>query len=257
MLTVRDLSINLKGNKEYLTKNISFTLNEGKILGIIGESGSGKSLVCRAIMRLLDEDIFDVRGEVIFKDADIFGLSNSELNRIRGECIAMIMQNPMSAFSPTSKIKSQIVETLRAHKKVSGKDLLKDIEMKFMELGLYETKRILNSYSYELSGGMLQRIMIALTLLLSPKLIIADETTTALDIKTQALVLKELKKIKQSNVAIIVVTHNFGVLFELADDVLVMRNGEVIERGSVYQIFDNPLNKYTRELLAASNLKGG
>ena len=167
----------------------------------------------------------------------------------------MIMQNPMTAFDPVTRIGSQMVETLRVHQQVSKEQAAAAITQELTNLGLDGIPRILNSYPHELSGGMLQRIMIALALLLSPELIIADEATTALDVHTQAVILEEFAAIRKAGISMIVVTHNFGVLAKLADDVVVLYDGSVVEHGSVYQIFDTPTQPYTRELLKASNLK--
>ena len=255
LLTVKHLSVRLKTSRTPLVNDVSFQAKSGQILGIIGESGSGKSMTCRALMGLLDNTHFLTSGEAFFKGQDLFKLPSKKLRQLRGNHIAMIMQNPMTAFDPVTRIGSQMVETLRVHQQVSKEQAAAAITQELTNLGLDGIPRILNSYPHELSGGMLQRIMIALALLLSPELIIADEATTALDVHTQAVILEEFAAIRKAGISMIVVTHNFGVLAKLADDVVVLYDGSVVEHGSVYQIFDTPTQPYTRELLKASNLK--
>lgn len=255
LLTVNHLSVRLKKSGTLLVNDVSFQAKSGQILGIIGESGSGKSMTCRALMGLLDNTRFLTSGEALFKGQDLFKLSSKKLRQLRGNHIAMIMQNPMTAFDPITRIGSQMAETLRVHQQVSKEQAAAAITRELTNLDLDGIPRILNSYPHELSGGMLQRIMIALALLLSPELIIADEATTALDVHTQAIILEEFTAIRNAGISMIVVTHNFGVLAKLADDVVVLHDGSVVEHGSVYQIFDKPAQPYTRELLKASNLK--
>lgn len=257
LLTVNHLSVRLKKKGTSLVNDVSFQANSGQILGIIGESGSGKSMTCRTLMGLLDPSRFLISGEALFKGQDLFKLPSKKLRPLRGNHIAMIMQNPMTAFDPVTRIGSQMVETLRAHQQSSKEQAIASITQELAKLGLDDVPRILNSYPHELSGGMLQRIMIALALLLSPELIIADEATTALDVHTQAVILEEFTAIRNAGISMIVVTHNFGVLAKLADDVVVLHDGSVVEHGSVYQIFDKPTQPYTQELLQASNLKRG
>ena len=258
LLTVNHLSVRLKKKGTLLVNNVSFQANSGQILGIIGESGSGKSMTCRALMGLLDPSPLSHQWRCHFSKVRIY----SSCHRKNCGCcvenhIAMIMQNPMTAFDPVTRIGSQMVETLRAHQQISKEQAVTSITQELAKLGLGDVPRILNSYPHELSGGMLQRIMIALALLLSPELIMADEATTALDVHTQAVILEEFTAIRNAGISMIVVTHNFGVLAKLADDVVVLHDGSVVEHGSVYQIFDKPTQPYTQELLQASNLKRG
>lgn len=255
LLTVNRLSVRLQREKAKLVNEVSFQVNRGQILGLIGESGSGKSMTCRALLGLLDPGRFAVSGEALFRGQDLLRLPPKELQRLRGKHIAMVMQNPMTAFDPVLRIGSQMIETLRIHQPLSKKQAAARISQEFLRLGLKDISRIMNSYPYELSGGMLQRIMIALALLLSPDLIIADEATTALDVRTQAVILNEFAAIRDAGISMIVVTHNFGVLAKLADEVVVLFDGAVVEQGSVYQIFDSPAQSYTQELLRARDLK--
>ncbi len=255
LLEVKNLSILLKKQRTPIVDGVSFQVDKGQILGVIGESGSGKSMTCRAILGLIDSHRFSVSGTAVFHGNNLLQIPSQALQRLRGQKIAMIMQNPMTAFDPVYKVGAQMLETLRTHLHVSHREALLKIETELKRLGLTDARRIMNSFPYELSGGMLQRIMIALALLLSPELIIADEATTALDVRTQAAILDKFQKIRNAGIAMIVVTHNFGVLAKLADHVVVLKDGAIVERGTVYQIFDAPAQEYTRELLQASNLR--
>ena len=257
LLEIKNLKIIHRKYKKTLIDNINFGLNDSEILGIIGESGSGKTLTCRSVLNLLDRKAFDVSGEILFENQNLLSLSDKSLNAVRGKKIALIMQNPMSAFDPMSKIGKQILETLKLHQNASKKHLMASIEENLTKFGLSETERILNSFPSQLSGGMLQRLMVILALMLSPEIIIADETTTALDIKTQSIVLEQFIKIKESGISLIVITHDFRVIAKLADNVIVMKDGIIIEKGTVFEIFNSPKTDYTKNLLQASILKGG
>ena len=251
LLEIKNLKIIHRKYKKTLIDNINFGLNDSEILGIIGESGSGKTLTCRSVLNLLDRKAFDVSGEILFENQNLLSLSDKSLNAVRGKKIALIMQNPMS------KIGKQILETLKLQQNASKKHLMASIEENLTKFGLSETERILNSFPSQLSGGMLQRLMVILALMLSPEIIIADETTTALDIKTQSIVLEQFIKIKESGISLIVVTHDFRVIAKLADNVIVMKDGIIIEKGTVFEIFNSPKTDYTKNLLQASILKGG
>lgn len=251
ILEVRDLNIVILKNKNPLVKNVSFDVGRGKILGIIGESGSGKTLTCKAIMKLLNRKIFAVRGSVRFKGNDLFLMSEKQSNSVIGKDISIIMQNPMTAFDPMMKIGNQIVETIKAHTKSSKKQAYEMGICALEKMNLNRVAEIMNSYPHTLSGGMLQRVMIAISLILEPSIIIADEATTALDVKTQSIILNEFNKMRDSGIGLIVITHDFGVIAKVADDVIVMKEGEIIDGGTVHEIFYNPRTEYTKELLDA------
>ncbi|SRR3712207_3153375 len=257
ILEVRNLSIIHKKTKQRLVNNINFDLKKGGILGIIGESGSGKTLTCQCILNLLSREIFDVNGEVLFQNDNLISLTEENLNLIRGNKIALIMQNPIIAFDPMTRIGTQLIESVQVHQKLSKNEIIIMLEKMLIEFGMTDVKRILRSFPSQLSGGMLQRLMIILALSLSPDIIIADEATTALDIKTQSTVLDEFNKIKKMGISLIIVTHDFGVIAKLADNVIVMKDGNFIESGTVYDIFDSPKELYTKELLLSNLLKGG
>lgn len=257
ILKVKSLNITHKKTKQCLVNNINFSLKKGEILGIIGESGSGKTLTCRCILNLLRKETFNINGEVLFQNKNLISLTEEKLNSIRGNKIALIMQNPILAFDPMVRIGTQLIESVQVHKKLPKNEIILMLEKALIEFGMTDIKRILRSFPSQLSGGMLQRLMIILALSSSPDIIIADEATTALDIKTQSIVLDEFKKIKEMGISLIIVTHDFGVIAKLADNVIVMKDGTFIESGTVYDIFDSPKELYTKELLLSNLLKGG
>ena len=250
LLTVKNLKVKITNNN-YLVKGVSFNVQRGRILGIIGESGSGKTLICKAIIQLLSKKTFSVTGIAEFENRNILKLTEKEINKIRGKSITMIMQNSMTAFNPVIKIGPQIIETLRAHMLITKKEAYELGVSYLKKMNLDRVEELMNSYSYALSGGMLQRIMISLSLMLKPTIIIADEVTTALDVKTQDIILTEFEKIRNENIGLMVVSHDFGVIAQIADDVIVVKDGEIIESGTVFDIFDNPQTAYTKELLSA------
>lgn len=254
LLTVKDLKIKIAKNK-YLVKGISFEVQRGRVLGIVGESGSGKTLTCKAIMQLLSRKTFTVTGMAKFEKRNILNLSEKEMNKIRGKNISMIMQNPMTAFNPVIKIGDQIIETLRAHLTITKQEAYELGLVHLKKMNLDRVEELMNSYSYALSGGMLQRMMIALSLMLKPSIIIADEVTTALDVKTQGIILAEFEQIRDENIGLMVVSHDFGVIAQIADDVIVMKDGEIIESGTVFDLFDHPKTAYTKALLSARFLR--
>lgn len=254
MLEVEKLNItSIKQNKKILN-DISFKLEKADILGILGESGSGKTMMCKAIMGLLNRKVFDVKGSILLNCEDLLKMNDKQIKGKIGKDISMIMQNPMTAFKPMSKIGTHIVETLKSHKKIS-KNQAYNIGIKELKaMNLKRIEEIMNSYPHMLSGGMLQRIMIAITLMLEPSLVIADEATTALDVNNQCVILEELKKIRNKGISIIVVTHDFKVVEKIAKDVLVMKDGNIVEKGTASQILTLPKKEYTKEFLKASLL---
>ena len=250
ILTVNNLNIALKKHKT-LVSHISFQVNKGKVLAIIGESGSGKTLTCKAILQILNSRVFNVSGQIKLYETDLLTLNSKQKQKIIGKQISMIMQNPMSAFDPMMKIGTHIVETLRAHTNLTKRQAY-DLGLKNLaKMNLKRVDQLMNSYPHQLSGGMLQRVMIAISLMLKPSVIIADEATTALDTKNQSIILEEFKKIRNSGVALVVVTHDFGVVAKIADDVIVMKKGEIVESGTVHKIFHHAQSEYTKQLLRA------
>lgn len=258
LLEVNNLSVKLNKKRKDLIKNVSFSIKQHCSLGIIGESGSGKTVTSKAILKLLNPKIFAIKGQIVFNNQNLMNLNRHQLNNIRGKQIAMIMQNPMTAFAPMLRIEKQVVDTLTFHLQLSKKEAYDKALKEMARINLSNSQKIMHSYPHELSGGMLQRIMIALTLLLEPKLIIADEATTAVDAISEKMILDELKKVKERGISLLIITHDFGVAAALADKLLVMRNGEVIEKGLTNKLLTSPKHFYTKQLVEASLLtKGG
>ncbi|SHN58742.1 ABC transporter ATP-binding protein [Desulfitobacterium chlororespirans] len=256
VLAVRNLSITYRHHAASVS-NVSFALGKGKVLGLAGESGSGKSSVCKAILGLLTPGPAAVSGEIDFMGEELLALPYEERRRINGKEIVFIMQNPMTAFDPCMKIKHHFMETFMAHLLCSKRDALHYASAMLGRVGLGEGDRIMDSYPHMLSGGMLQRVMIALAISLNPILIIADEPTTALDAESQSTVLSLLQTVIRSyQPAMLLVSHELRVLSLLADDIAVMKDGRLIETGSTRDVFGNPQQEYTRELMAAHSLMG-
>jgi peptide/nickel transport system ATP-binding protein/oligopeptide transport system ATP-binding protein len=233
-------------------EEVSFTVAAGEVLGIVGESGSGKSVTALTIMGLLPQPPARVAGgSVRFAGQELVGLAESQMRRIRGPGIAMVFQEPMTSLNPLFSIGDQIMETFRAHERLPPRvQRIRAIEL-LDKVGIPSAARRLDDYPHQLSGGQRQRVMIAIALSCRPRLLIADEPTTALDVTIQAQILDLLLDLRDEfGMAIMVITHNMGVVAETADRVLVMYAGRVIEQGPVEKIFDRPLHPYTRGLLA-------
>ena len=232
-------------------EDVSFSLKEGEILGIVGESGSGKSVTALTIMGLLPRPPARIAaGKVMFQGQDLTKLSAREMQRIRGPGIAMIFQEPMTSLNPVFSIGDQIMETIRAHENLPAAALRKRAIDMLDKVGIPSAARRLDDYPHQMSGGQRQRVMIAIALACNPKLLIADEPTTALDVTIQAQILDLLMDLRDEfRMAIMVITHNMGVIAETADRVLVMYAGRVIEEAPVARVFDHPVHPYTRGLL--------
>jgi peptide/nickel transport system ATP-binding protein/oligopeptide transport system ATP-binding protein len=232
-------------------EDISFSLKEGEILGIVGESGSGKSVTALTVMDLLPKPPARVvAGDVTFAGQRLTGLSDREMQRIRGPGISMIFQEPMTSLNPVFSIGDQIMETIAAHERLPQAELRRRAIDMLDRVGIPSASRRLDDYPHQMSGGQRQRVMIAMALACNPKLLIADEPTTALDVTIQAQILDLLMDLRDEyGMAIIIITHNMGVIAETADRVMVMYAGRVIEEAPVATLFDRPLHPYTRGLL--------
>ncbi|WP_338144493.1 ABC transporter ATP-binding protein [Neoroseomonas marina] len=232
-------------------EEVSFSLKEGEILGIVGESGSGKSVTALTVMGLLPQPPARVAaGEVVFNGQNLTRMSDRDMQRIRGPGISMIFQEPMTSLNPVFSIGDQIMETIAAHERLSQADLRKRAIDMLDKVGIPSASKRLDDYPHQMSGGQRQRVMIAMALACNPKLLIADEPTTALDVTIQAQILDLLMDLRDEfGMAIMIITHNMGVIAETADRVLVMYAGRVIEEAPVAQVFDRPLHPYTRGLL--------
>ena len=253
ILDVRQLQTDfyIDGSVIPAVDKITFTVSKGETLGIVGESGSGKSVTSLSVMRLIPNPPGRITsGKVLFKGEDLLQKTEDEIRRIRGNNISMIFQEPMTSLNPVYTVGKQISETIMLHQKIGKKDAMyKAVEMLRMVKVPLPEKRI-KQYPHELSGGMRQRVMIAMALSCGPELLIADEPTTALDVTIQAQILEILKQLKQEiGMAVMLITHDLGVVAEVADNVLVMYCGRIVEYASVYDIFANPKHPYTTGLL--------
>lgn len=245
-------SVEISFNGEAVTHDVSFSLREGEILGIVGESGSGKSSLLKAAVGLLGADGLVTRGDIFFDGKNLPDLSEREMRKICGSKIGMIFQDAKSSLCPVRTIGSQIHESMSAHMKISktGSKALA-LEM-FDKLELKNGERIWNSYPFELSGGMNQRVGIAVAMLMKPPVLLADEPTSALDVFAQKQVTEEMLRLRELfGTAIMLITHDISVVSAMADSILVLKDGEIMEYGLAKQILNEPKNSYTKELLAA------
>ncbi|NWK84768.1 ABC transporter ATP-binding protein [Staphylococcus sp. GSSP0090] len=250
LLQVNGLTIKDSQTNQLLVEQIHFQVDSGETLGIIGESGSGKTITCRALTGINDPRLV-VTGDIQFDGKPILKLPESALKQHRGRDIAMIMQQGSRAFDPSTRVSKQMIETMRVHTKMSKKAIVTTLIHYMAYMKLKQPKQILQSYPYMLSGGMLQRLMIVLALALKPKLIIADEPTTALDTITQYEVLKAFADIKkQFDCALIFISHDLAVINQIADKVIVMKNGQLVESGSRDSVLYQPQHAYTQYLLS-------
>ncbi|MBP1535642.1 MAG: ABC transporter ATP-binding protein [Ruminococcus sp.] len=254
MLKVNGLEITARTSKEWLVKGISFEVGKGETLGLIGESGSGKSLTSKAVMKLLNDRVFEISGSITWKNEEILTKKAKLPKGWRGQQIAMIMQNPMTAFAPMIHLGKQIEMGFELKGKNARQEFYEQLEIALKNVNLSDMKKILGSYPDELSGGMLQRVMIAVTLMKKPELLIADECTTAVDAASEYMILKQLETQRKNGMSMIVITHDFGVAARLCDRVAVMKSGSIIEQGKTLDVFSSPQTEYTRELAAASVL---
>ncbi len=253
LLEVKDLEIAFKtyAGEINAVRGVNFQLNKGEVLGIVGESGCGKSVTSSAIMRILPEPTAMYKGgQVFLEGTDLLKLTEKEMCKVRGKDISMVFQDSMSSLNPTMKIGKQIAESLRIHQGKSKKDA-KEIAIKMLELvGVSNPEKRVNQYPHEFSGGMRQRAMIAIALACKPKLLIADEPTTALDVTIQAQIIKLMNELrKELDTSIILITHDLGVVAEMCDRIVVMYAGQIIEEGTAQDIFKNPSHPYTKALL--------
>lgn len=231
---------------------ISLNVKKGCITTIVGESGSGKSITSLSILGLVSNPGKIVSGEIIFNGKAIHKLNDAQMRKIRGKEISMIFQDPASALNPIVKIKKQLLEAIFIHKKMEKKEALEKCRDMIESVGLDNPDKILESYPFELSGGMCQRVMIAMALLCEPKLLIADEPTSSLDLTIQASVLDLLMKLKNDGMSILLITHDLGVVAQMSDHVYVMKYGKIVESGNVYEVFENPKHEYTKALLTSN-----
>ncbi len=252
LIDIEDLRVSFftPGGEVQAVRGVSWFLNEGEALGIVGESGSGKSVSAYSVMRLLQEPGRVVGGSIRFNDVDILSLTESEMRCIRGNDIAMIFQDPMTSLNPVYTVGNQICEPLSLHLHMKGQQALDRAEELLGMVGIPSPKRRLKQYPFEFSGGMRQRAMIAMALACEPKLLIADEPTTALDVTIQAQILEIMKELKQRrNMSIVLITHDLGIVSDICDKIIIMYSGEIMEHGPIESLLSNPSHPYTIGLI--------
>ena len=254
ILDVLGLTISFGKNKQEtaVVHDIDFSLYENEILAIVGESGSGKSVTSKAIMGLLQDKNTHIKGRINFEETSLLSLSSKEFARLRGNDIAMIFQEPMSALNPSLTCGFQVAEMLLHHKKVSASEVKKEVLQLFEKVKLPRPQDMYTSYPHQISGGQMQRVVIAMAIACKPKLLIADEPTTALDVTVQKEILQLLKDLqKQTGMSMLFISHDLALVCELADRVLVMYKGDIVEKGTVKEIFEAPKKPYTKALLGS------
>ncbi|HIR00582.1 MAG TPA: ABC transporter ATP-binding protein [Candidatus Scybalocola faecavium] len=252
LLEIKNLSVDLMSVRGivYALDGVCLDIMPGEIHGLVGESGCGKSMTSKSIMRLHNPARSRVRGEILFEGRDLLKLSKKEMNKIRGRDISMIFQDPMTSLNPLLTIGQQIEESYRTHEKCSKAQARKETLDILEKVGIYPAQKRIDQYPHELSGGLQQRVMIAMAIACRPKLLIADEPTTALDVTIQAQILELLKKLSQDmNMAILLITHNFGIVAEVCQRVSVMYAGRVVETADTKTIFKHAVHPYSQALI--------
>ena len=253
LLVVNNLRVSLKNSskKKILLNNISFIIPNNKVVAIVGESGSGKSLTALSILRLLSEKTYASSGSIVFNQNEIFSLDINDIQKIRGNDIAMIFQEPMSALNPTMAIGKQLIEMCERHLNIASTEIIEKINNLIKKVKLNHIKNLLNKYPHEISGGQKQRIMIAMALLCSPSLLIADEPTTALDVTVQKEIIQLIKKLQKSEkLSVLFISHDLSLVKQIADHIIIMKDGKIIEQGTNNKIFNSPKELYTKALIS-------
>lgn len=255
ILEVKDLKVSFNSvmGRVQAVKGVNLSINAGEVVGIVGESGSGKSVTSLAIMGLINNASGKIdSGEINFKGQDLLKLKEKEMCKVRGDKISMIFQEPMTSLNPVVKVYKQLREVYKIHRPEKKNNCKEELISLLNKLNIPDPEAVLNKYPFELSGGLKQRIMIAMGMICNPDILIADEPTTALDVTTQAEIIELLKDIKnESNSGIILITHDLGVVAEIAEKVVVMYFGQVVEECSVNEFFDNAMHPYSKALLDA------
>ncbi|MDO5046134.1 ABC transporter ATP-binding protein [Campylobacter sp.] len=260
LLEVRNLEVGFESELGYTraVNDVSFKLENNKTLCIVGESGSGKSVTSLSIMRLLDKEARIKRGEILFNGTNLLSLKESGMRKIRGSQIAMIFQEPMTSLNPSLTIGYQIDEALKLHQpNLNKKERALKVIQSLETVGIKEPQKRIKEYAFKLSGGQRQRVMIAMAMVCKPQLLIADEPTTALDVTIQAQVIELMKDLQRANnMAILFITHDLGVVSNIADDVIVMYKGQIVESGSVKEVLKDPRHAYTKALMGSIPKEG-
>ena len=254
LLQVNDLTTEFTGDfgKKISVDHVSFDVAEGETVCIVGESGCGKSVTSLSIMGLLGRGGAVVDGSVLFANKNLLDMDEKQLDTIRGNQMTMIFQDPLTSLNPVFTIGSQITESIRIHMHLSKKEAGERAVTILEKVGMPDARAVMKKYPHMLSGGMRQRVMIAMALCCNPKLLIADEPTTALDVTVQKQILEEIYQLsRKENLGVLFITHDLGVVAEIADDVSIMKDGEIVENGTVEEIFYHPQHSYTKKLLDA------
>lgn len=252
LLSVENLEVNftIENKSINVIDNVSFSIKKGKVIGLVGESGCGKSISSLSVMRLLPRTANISNGKILFDGQDILSLSSEEMTRIRGKEIGMIFQEPMTSLNPVFTIGNQLSESIRLHSGMGKKEALEHAIDRLKMVSIPSPEKVIKQYPHELSGGMRQRVMIAMAMSCDPKLLIADEPTTALDVTIQAQILDLIRDLRdETGASVLLITHDLGVVAEMCDYVVVMYAGRVVEEGDVFKIFENPKHPYTLGLL--------
>ena len=250
-IKVEDLCVDLvtRRQKKRIVDHVEFEVYPGECLGILGESGSGKSMSLKAVLGLLDKN-FQVSGQAVFDDKNLIGAPGEELRKLRGNQIGMVLQNPMTCFDPLYRIGSQMAETFAMHTDWNGEKIRSVSLEVLVQMRIHDGAEVLEKYPHQLSGGMLQRIMIGIAMALSPELLIADEPTTAIDAITQYEILEEFERIKrEKKTAMIFITHDLGAISKVADRIMVMNSGQIVDQGDFHYILHHAKDPYTRLLV--------
>ena len=255
LISIHNLKVELMSTSGlvYAVRNINLDIKKGEILGVVGESGCGKSMTAKSILRLHDEKKMEYGGEIIFDgEKDILKMSQKELRAMRGKEISMIFQDPITTLNPLMTVGKQIMEMFKLHSDMSRQEAYEKSLRLLEDVGITPAEQRFKQYPFEMSGGQLQRASIAMSLACNPRLLIADEPTTALDVTMQAQILELLKNLqKEFGASILIITHNFGVVAEICDRVAVMYAGQIVESGDVREIFYNPCHPYTQDLIGS------
>ena len=254
LLEVKNLRTEFKRDKTWVTavNNVSFSIQPGEILGLVGESGCGKSVTSLSIMKLLARNSKISNGEILLNGKDLLKEDKKGMRKIRGREVAMIFQEPMNSLNPCMRIEKQLTEAILLHNNFSKEEAHNRAFEVLKSVGIPEPDMTLKSYPHQLSGGMCQRVMIAMAMSCEPELLIADEPTTALDVTVQKQILEEIYQLsRKENLGVLFITHDLGVVAEIADDVSIMKDGEIVENGTVENIFYHPQHPYTKKLLDA------
>lgn len=245
-------NLHIENQEIEILRDISLSIGKGEIIGIVGESGCGKSTLLRALFQMMNKDEKITKGNIYFNDKSIINKHPKKMRELMGSKIGVVFQNPGSTLNPTRKIGTQFIEVMQSHIKISKKDALESAVAMLEKVNLKDAKCIINSYPFELSGGMKQRVAIALAMIMNPEILLVDEPTSALDVTVQAQVIKEMMKLRDDfGTSIIIVTHSMGVVSYMADKVAVMYAGSIVEYGDKKSVLNNPMHPYTKALINA------